>query len=106
MFPEDVLHALATLETFRHLAAAGIDDELGLEAGTIRHLAQLDATSVQALANSDRDRHQHRPTVGQRDRLDSGVASDVEVILDGKVPPRATFETDETMFDASSISRR
>lgn len=99
-----MLHALATLETFRHLAAAGIDNELGLEASTIRHLARLDTASVQALASSDRGRYQHRSTARQRDRRDSGVMSEVEVNLDGKVPPRATFEPHETMFDASSKS--
>ena len=96
-----MLHALATLETFRHLAVAGIDDELGLEAGTIQHLARLDDASVQAIAYNDRDRDQDRSTAGQRDRRNSGVIPDVEVNLDGKVPPRATFKSDETMFDAS-----
>ncbi|GHJ86907.1 hypothetical protein NliqN6_3309 [Naganishia liquefaciens] len=99
VLPEDVLHALATLETFRHLAVAGIDDELGLEAGTIQHLARLDDASVQAIAYNDRDRDQDRSTAGQRDRRNSGVIPDVEVNLDGKVPPRATFKSDETMFD-------
>lgn len=101
VFPEDVLHALATLETFRHLAAAGIDDELGLEAGTIRHMARLDASSIQAIAESD-NKHQDRSTAGHQDRRDSGVVSDIEVNLDGKLPARVKFKSHETMFDASS----
>jgi hypothetical protein len=99
VFPEDVLHALATLETFRHLAAAGIDNELGLEAGTIRQLARLDASTIRDM-KSGNDKHQDA-TGEPRNRRDSVVLSDVEVNLDGKVPARAKFNSNETMFDVS-----
>jgi hypothetical protein len=100
VFPEDVLHALATLETFRHLAAAGIDNELGLEAGTIRQLARLDASTTRDM-KSGNDKHQDHSTGEPRNRRDSVVLSDVEVNLDGKVPARAKFNSNETMFDVS-----
>lgn len=100
VFPEDFLHALATLETFRHLAAAGIDNELGLEAGTIRHLARLDAR--QEYCKSENIKQQRRVNDSTHRRRDSGAVSDIEENLDGKVPARAKFSSEDVMFDVST----
>lgn len=102
VFPEDFLHALATLETFRHLAAAGIDNELGLEVGTIRHLARLDAaSSTQDSGKRKTDDLSCRVNSDHQGRGDSAVP-DIEVNLDGKVPARCKFNADDVMFDVST----
>ncbi|KAJ9103665.1 hypothetical protein QFC19_004240 [Naganishia cerealis] len=95
VLPGDLLHALATLETFRRMADAGIDGQWGLAAGMIRHMANLN--SVEQLPTHQRG--------GQLNgNQETEMTADVEVNMDGRVPARATFRKGEAMYDVSSCA--
>jgi hypothetical protein len=122
VLPGDLLHALATLETFRRMAYAGIDDGWGLGAGTVRQMAFFNSFAGSSGgkvpryygANGSGDARQwnwngNGDSAGggggnNNNNKETGVAADIEVNLDGRVPARAKFKRGEAMYDVSPLS--
>ncbi|KAJ9114281.1 hypothetical protein QFC22_005733 [Naganishia vaughanmartiniae] len=102
VLPGDLLHALATLETFRRMADAGIDDEWGIGAGTVRQMAYFNSVGAAGkLSRRGNPNGCHRDAQQQNGNGGDGVAADIEVNLDGRVPTRAKFSRGEAMYDVS-----
>ncbi|KAJ9096440.1 hypothetical protein QFC21_005262 [Naganishia friedmannii] len=104
VLPGDLLHALATLETFRRMADAGINDEWGLGAGTVRQMAFFNSVGGGNVPrrnnlNANAGDAQRRNGDGSGNNKETGVAADIEVNLDGRVPARAKFSRGEAMYD-------